>query len=95
MDNGEGWESEWDRHADDERWFDEGEQLYENMLDRMIEDFGQDVMDQHAADMMFDGWFNPETDPITRAELWFDFFDYTGLDYDDFDWEAWREWYES
>lgn len=87
--------SEFDRHEGDRDWFEEGEETYEEMLDGLIEDFGSETIDSHAADLLYDGWFNPDTDAVERAEIWFEFFDYTGIEYEDFDWEGWREWYES
>jgi hypothetical protein len=86
--------SEFDRHASDQDWFDEGNELYKELLDQLIGDF-PDRMDDTAADFLYNGWFNPDTDRFERAEVWFDFFDYTGLSWDDFDWKAWQEWYES
>lgn len=77
-----------------EDWYDHGNELYEEILDQLIEDF-PDRMDDHAANLLYDGWFSEEVDRFERAELWFEFFDYTGLQYEDFDWDAWREWYES
>ena len=85
--------SEFDQDKGQE-WLDQGNELYEQMLDELIEDFPGQI-DDHAARLLYDGWFNSETDRVERAEIWFDFFDYTGLDWDDFDWDAWREWYES
>lgn len=86
--------SEFDRHSGDDDWLNEGQEIYDDMLEQLLEDFPGRI-DQHAADLMYDGWFNPETDRLDRAEIWFDFFDYTGLAWEDFDWDAWREWYES
>lgn len=87
-------ESEFDVHANDSEWFDEGDELYEEILDKLSEDF-PGVMDQTAADMLYQGWFDPDTDRYDRPVIWFEFFDYTGLDWEDFDWDSWREWYES
>lgn len=85
--------SNFDEHEGDQEWFDQGDRLYEQMLNELTEDFGSNVIDQHAADLMYDGWFNADTTSAERAEIWWDFFDYTGIEWDDFDWEAWREWY--
>ena len=86
--------SEWERHEGNSDWYDMGEETYEDILDEMVDRFGADVIDQHAADLMYDVWFNADTTSVDRAwEMW-EFFEYTGLDWDDFDWEAWREWYE-
>lgn len=87
--------SEFFEHEGDKEWYDSGEELYEQMLDIMLEDFGRDVIDQHAVDLMWGGWFDPESDIVSRMLDRFEFFDYTGLEYEDFDWDAWREWYES
>jgi hypothetical protein len=91
----DGPESEFDKHEGDDRWLNEGEATYEDILDAMTDQFGSNIMDEYAADLMFDGWFNPEVDAVSRAEIWYEFFEYTGLQYDDFDWFDWREWYES
>ena len=95
MPNDEGPYSEFYEHAGDNDWFDEGEEVYESILDDLIEDFGEDVMDDYAADLMWNAFFNPDVDIIDRTYARFEFFDYTGIDWDDFDWDAWREWYES
>lgn len=87
--------SEFEKHAEDNDWFDEGEEVYEELLDELIEDFGSDVIDERASDLLWGAFFDPEMDPIDRAYMRFEFFEYTGLTPDDFDWDAWREWYES
>ena len=86
--------SEWDKHSGDEQWYEQGEETYEDILDDMIDRFGSDVIDQHAADLMYDVWFNSDVDSVDRAWALYEFFEYTGLDYDDFNWDDWREWYE-
>lgn len=90
----DGPESEFDKHEGDDAWIEEGEGVYEDMLDAMIDQYGNSVMDDHAAELLYDGWFNPGVDAVDRAEAWYEFFEYTGLEYDDFDWEDWRDWYE-
>jgi hypothetical protein len=91
----EGPESEFDRHEGDTDWGDRGDDLYEDMLNHFIEDYGAGVMDQHAAELLYDGWFDRDVDAVARAEAWYEFFEYTGIEYDDFYWEDWRDWYES
>lgn len=87
--------SEFDRHEGDNEWYSEGEDIYEEILDKLIEDFGSEVIDQHAADLLWAGWFDADETSYERAIDWFEFFEYTGIDQDDFDWDLWREWYES
>lgn len=87
--------SEFDAHAGDQDWFDEGDSVYDDMVDQFIEDYGMEVMDQRAQDLLYDGWFNPDTEATDRYELMFDFFEYTGIEWEDFDWDDWRDWYES
>lgn len=84
--------SAFDRADDD--WYDEGEEVYEDMLNQLMEDFPQE-MSQEAADLLWDGWFSGEVSPIDRQFIRMEFFDLTGLDWDDFNWHDWREWYES
>lgn len=83
--------SQWEIHEDDQQWMDEGDSLYEDILNQLIEDYGSDVMDQHAADLLYEGWFDAGAG--NHDEIWFDFFDYTGIEWEDFPWEEWREWY--
>ena len=87
--------SEFDRHEGDQSWIDEGDELYEDMVDQLVEDYGSDVMDQYAIDLLYSGWYDPDISSYERAGFWFEFFDYTGINWNDFDWDAWREWYES
>jgi hypothetical protein len=87
--------SEFDEHAGDKDWIDEGEQLYDEMVDQMIDDYGSEVMDQHAIDLLYSGWYDPDSNVYDRTLDRFEFFDYTGIEYEDFDWQDWRDWYES
>lgn len=86
--------SEFYKHEGDDSWFEEGEILYEELLDQLREDFPE-VMDQHAADVLWAGFFDPNLDFIDRTYARYEFFDYTHIRWDDFDWDEWREWYES
>lgn len=87
--------SEFDEHAGDQDWLDEGDEIYEDMVDQLIEDYGPGVIDQQAVDLLYDGWFNPDTEATDRYGLMFDFFEVTGIEWDDFNWDEWRDWYES
>jgi hypothetical protein len=91
----DGPESEWDKHRGNADWHERGDELFEEVLDRMIEDFGPNVMDERAAELMYDTWFSAEIDEVSQAEAFWDFFEHTGLDIDDFHWDDWRAWYES
>jgi hypothetical protein len=91
---GREWESEWELKRDDAGWVGEGESLYDNFLDTFYEDFGLEGIEQEVADALYSGWFG-DVDDITRAEARFDFFDLTGMEYEDFPWEEWSDWYES
>lgn len=87
--------SEFYKHTEDEDWFDEGEEVYEEILDSLIEDFGDTVMDDRAADLLWGAFFDPDMDVVDRTYMRFEFFEYTGLGWEDFDWDKWREWYEA
>lgn len=92
---GDNFYSEFDQHAGDDDWIDEGNEIYEGMLDQLIEDYGSNIIDQHASDLLYDAFFNPDVSTYERTLDRFEFFDYTGIEWEDFDWDAWRDWYES
>jgi AcrR family transcriptional regulator len=90
--------SKFEEHEDDLEWQEKGDELYESMLDQMMEDFNtpfEQVIDQYAADLMYSVWFDPDVDRFDRADMMFEFFHYTGLDWNDFDWDLWKEWYDA
>jgi hypothetical protein len=57
-------------------------------FDRTGETF---VTDQHAADLIWAGWFDPTVTPDERVQFRQQYYDYTGTDHRDFDWQTWRD----
>ena len=86
--------SQFEAHRGDNEWTSRGDSLYDEFLDRFFEDYGLEGIEQDVADSLYAGWFG-DVDDITRAEARFDFFDITGIEYEDFPWEEWSDWYES
>ena len=86
--------SNFDLHDEGDEWYDEGEEVYEKMLDDLLLDFPE-VMNQETADLLWDGWFNGDITPSERVEIRMEFFYQTDIEWEDFDWESWREWYDT
>lgn len=84
-------ESQWDAHLGDTSWREEGDDLYEEIIDRFVENYPD--FDDAAAELVYDGWFNPEADNVALARMaLFEFYD---IEIEDFPWDDWRDWYES
>jgi len=89
--------SQFEVHAGDTDWRDRGDALYEEMLDSMIEDFpAYDLAnDPEFAELLWEGWFDSSTSELERVVLWVSMeYDYPEI-WENFDWESWREWYDS
>ena len=73
--------------------------LYDDFLNDygVRDDFG--FVDEYAADRLWDGWFASDEylddkydGEWDRREFRDEFYEYMGIDYQDFDWDAWKEW---
>lgn len=53
------------------------------------------VTDDYAAQLIYQGWFDLDSTPDSRKAAREDYWDYTGQEPRDFDWQTWRDWYES
>jgi len=51
--------------------------------------------DSFAQDLLWTGWFDTNVSPDERWDAREMYFDYMDMDSQDFDWDAWREFYES
>ena len=49
----------------------------------------------YARDLLYTGWYDDNASPDDRKNARAEFFDYTEVDYADFDWDDWRDWYEA
>jgi len=72
----------------------------DNYSDNVYEDFVDEYNirgDEYAETLLYEGWFNREGDADTRVAAREAFYEYMYWDEDDneFDWDAWREWYNS
>lgn len=63
---------------------------YDEFYDDLMGDYGLDE-DEFGSTLLWEGWFDEDLDPDERQEARDAFFEYTGMDPYDFDWEAWRE----
>lgn len=70
---------------------------YENMHDlyeSMVDDYGIRG-DEYAEMLLYEGWYSDSGDSDTRVGARDAFYEFMGWDddYNDFDWDAWREAY--
>jgi hypothetical protein len=92
--------SQFELHEDDTSWQNRGDDLYESMLDTLMEDFpeifaGMGEEAQEARELLYEGWFDGEISSQERTFARIFLEEEYGFDLDDFDWESWRDWYES
>lgn len=75
----------------------------DDLYDDFLNDYGvrdnAGFVDEYGAEMLWDGWFADDDyldekydGEWDRMEFRDFFYDYMGISYQDFDWDAWREW---
>lgn len=53
------------------------------------------VTDQYAADLIYEGWFDPDASYADQLAARSEYFNYTGESERDFDWQTWRDFYDA
>lgn len=53
------------------------------------------ITDEYAANLIFEGWFNRDNSLEDQMAYRDDYYMYTGSSSRDFDWQDWKQWYES